>query len=369
MRIFYPYIDYFDSYTPPAGSLHFEDPRNASQFPAKAAAIHAFSLFAYGHYLSLTIYSHSWALEALQVIAFGFFPALPLVQLCNNILVVIQKIADGFVGDPIYCFSAALGLFAKTVDLGGDRRPEPPQYLRLVDVDRSDLQQVSTPFSWDNWRNWRWVGRLIGLIVNLILSLLGTVVYVRRVQITYQGATFVANLGIDHRLGWLEIGGLSAVILSIFVYLMGIEGTIRRLPAPIPRLTKANLVNVFFEIATAGFIQDLLMLLTNRYCTIFWLADTIFGPHATGNAFSLWAILFAALIYFRYRRTVYRSSDGALLYFLFFRCTIPTAVRQIVYDVEEIKQIERTYIGPGTIDGLRNTILFSTGGFSEAFGG
>ena len=84
-----------------------------------------------------------------------------------------------------------------------------------------------------------WLGRTSVLTANLVVSSLSTVAYLRRVfGITFGWADYVGALGIDHRFGWVEIGGLVSVALSIASHVIGTDWSIQRIPAPnnIPQL-------------------------------------------------------------------------------------------------------------------------------------
>ena len=76
--------DFTNSYLNPPFDPKIANPRTLSDLPRKLIAHYVYAIVAYAHYLSLTSESAYYAYEALQTLAFNFFPLLPAVQFMNN---------------------------------------------------------------------------------------------------------------------------------------------------------------------------------------------------------------------------------------------------------------------------------------------
>lgn len=91
--------------------------------------------------------------------------------------------------------------------------------------------------------------------------------YVRRLQITFNTAEYVGSLGLGHRIGWLEIGGMIAVTVLLLIHIQDIVWEFNVLPRQMERkkIQRNTLVTNFLEIAAAGLLQYLLLTLINRF--------------------------------------------------------------------------------------------------------
>ena len=127
------------------------------------------------------------------------------------------------------------------------------------------------------YQDTKWIRRLIVLLVNLSLLIVAFCAYAMRLNLTYQGATFIATLGLDHRIGWLEIGAFGSLATSIIIHLQNSKWRILRTPTrnELGAMQTDILCWTLLEIALAGLIQDSLLMATNRLGTLLFF-QTLF---------------------------------------------------------------------------------------------
>ncbi|MCJ1389978.1 hypothetical protein MMC18_002836 [Xylographa bjoerkii] len=232
------------SYTPPPGALDVEDPRSISDFPRKLAAYYFFALTAYSHYLSLTSASHRYAFEAAQVIGFLFFPFLPVIQFYNN----TTKAVIAFLTNDRSQSSEHKILLAAACGMRTEYDSDLRSSYRLLDIEPEDLEQKT-----QDYESWKYLARMGFLLANATVSALSVAAYIRRLGITFNNARYVGALGLDHRLGWLIIGGFTSIISSLPIQALNTRWSLR------PTIT-ARTVNYKLELcietAIAAFVQD-----------------------------------------------------------------------------------------------------------------
>ncbi|KAK3314834.1 hypothetical protein B0H66DRAFT_605751 [Apodospora peruviana] len=288
-------------------------------FTPKIPATYVFAITAYAHYLSTTHHHspRSWSLEALQVVAFACFPALPIVQICNNLINVLAKIpdVDHVPGGAALRYSPAaiLGFHAKVVESGTliaaaeaadhgqhlanttDNSPE--IYFPLSAVDPADIRgktpdntAAATGFSL------LWLGSLLGIVANLVVCTLSIVVYFRRLLTVEDGF-----LGLDHRLGWVAVGGPVSCLMTLAAFLVVGQHSwtiVRMLHDTYTAFesVRARRTMVMTELIIAGPIQDYLLIVTHRPSVLTVLYRGIYG-------IVLWVVLFAILLASQSTRT------------------------------------------------------------------
>ncbi|KAI9652541.1 MAG: hypothetical protein M1831_006732 [Alyxoria varia] len=191
---------------------------------------------AYAHLLSKTSNSKRFVAEAIQVVAFVFFPTLPLVQLLNNVRKALLQHVRKDMPRPMLPFFTS-GVYGQYVVDPGDKIDRLPaadpegttgHRVRLGDVDRDAVVGERNRVS---FRSSRWPGRLVLILVNLTLLALTVGAYIKRSEFQDDAEcgvssrrhilkrTSLAALGMDHRLGWLAIGGLVSTVLTLAAHI------------------------------------------------------------------------------------------------------------------------------------------------------
>ncbi|MCJ1412185.1 hypothetical protein MMC19_006277 [Ptychographa xylographoides] len=308
------------SYTPPPGGLEVEEPRSTSDFPRKIAAYYFFALTAYAHYLSLTSASYRYTFEAVQFIIFLFFPLLPVVQFYNN----AAKVVIAFVTNDKAQSSEHKILLAAAGGMRTEYDSDLRASYRLLDIDPADLERKP-----QDHKSWKYVARMVFLLANATVSALSVAAYVRRLGITFNNVRYVGALGLDHRMGWLIIGGLTSVVSSLPVQLLNTCWSLR------PMVTAPTVnyrLELCFETAIAAFIQDQLQSRINRpsvnrslrYYLLYRIEMLFF-----------W-IIAIPLIALNFRRRQFRF----LLYSIGILFLLAVAVVQLTYDILEIEDID-----------------------------
>ena len=98
---------------------------------------------------------------------------------------------------------------------------------------------------------------------------------------------------------------------------------------------------MLIEIFIAGLVQDVLLIVTNRYSTL-WC---VYYTFVSGRI--LYLLPFIAAIYMRYRHCFRRPfSRVAVLCLILYLAVLPTAIMQIVFDVAEVEEIKRKVYWP-----------------------
>lgn len=254
---------YEGSYEHPFNGTVVDQTRDTSEFLRNSVAVYVFAITTYAHFLSLTRSSRFWTLEALEVFVFACFPALPLVQSIYHAHEIIFKILAKRGGGFRYYFAAWLGFYAQTVDNSTLANPSLPRVFQLIDVGHQDLRQASAP-TLQSFKSWQQIGRLAAIIASFIVSLLSSIGYIRRLLITHNNNTYVAALGIDHRLGWLELGSLWTCVLSLFAMLMGKGWQITNSYPQNYCLATSSKMTMALYIIFAKLVQVLLVLFTTH---------------------------------------------------------------------------------------------------------
>lgn len=143
--------------------------------------------------------------------------------------------------------------------------------------------------------------------------------YVRRLRVRYHGATYVAALGLDHRMGWLAMASLGSVMFSISMHVIDTRWTLRADAMP----TVDKYLEGVIAVIIAPVVQDTLLDLTNRSSPM-----GILG-------------LVLGLVY-RFRRSVPRRviSTMVLLWLVL------VAILQLTYGIKEVAEIQRGVCRP-----------------------
>jgi hypothetical protein len=333
-------------YTPPSGGLDVDNPRSLSDFPGELAASYFFALTAYAQYLSLTSGSQRYHLEGIQVIVFLFFPFLPIIQLFTSILKLVSCLVRrrAEIWNVRYLIAGLFGMRANCETGQKDS-------FCLLDIESKSLKTETQDYT-----NFRYLGRLLLLLGYGVISGLSVAAYVRRLGITFMRAKYVGALGLDHRMGWMAIGGLTATILSLPIHAInthwrvsprpprhsasrevrdpttdtiyvGTDGSQAQDAAP----TSNRAVELSIETVIAALVQDQLQGITNHPSTY-----RIFRSHLFSRFKQIlfWIIVIPPLV-MKYRKAIPRLMLPLLgLFWL-----LSVAGLQLSYDIEEVKDI------------------------------
>jgi hypothetical protein len=377
-------------YVSPPGAKIVEDPRGLGDIFFYVVAIHVLCLAAYALYVTVLEKPDTNRL-VFRILAFACFPLLPAVQVIRRLFVLVlrRKLLDersldwegnfrGKEGDDFrspesdddiiasddenlkkptllngfhdqkdavgtfgigYYLAALVGVCAST----GISHPRSKSYLPLASFHPRQLSW-GPPSKKTSSKQPPQVLVLAALFLVIVYAI---IIYIQRMRITFRKGDYLAVLGFDHRNGWLASGSVAIVILTAITHFQNRKWTVVRLPSPeiLSEIAQEDLSNAFLEVAIAGFIQDVLLLVTNRYCTLLLLEALFYTVWE-----SWWAIIFliaaAAIAFSRRRRIAQFMREQNLTYFLLALCFAPTAFYQLTQDFREIGQIQQDVVFP-----------------------
>lgn len=313
-------------YTPPPGSTVVSNHRLLSDFPSQLALHYLISSIIFIQYCLLVSPAAGWRARSIQLIALLCFPISPLVyQSINWIkllkLLVQQRPRVSSLRHGVAGISGQRNstLPNSNVALGGHH---------LLDVDRDAIEATILPYY-----SLRYYARAVLLYVGLITVGLHVDFYIGRLRVRYHGATYVAALGLDHRMGWLAMGSCAAAMFSIPIHLMNTQWTLRS-KETLPTADKYA-EDVMCVIVAAG-VQDTLLALTNRPSTL-----GLLGLQGSLGLQSLCAIMVLGLGY-KFRRWV----PGGVISTVVLLWLVLVAMVQLVYDTKEVAEIQRGVYRP-----------------------
>lgn len=333
-------------YMPPKGGLDVADPRSLSDFPRKLAAHYFFALAAYAHYLSLSSESQCYKLEGIQLLVFLFFPFLPIIQLLNNFFKLVSCVVEKRAKQRDVRYLVA-GLCGVRTECETDQKDS----FNLLDIERKHLRAGVQDYTSLKYRV-----RLVLLLGNGLVIGLSLAAYVHRLGTTFRSAKYVGALGLDHRMGWMTIGGLTAVVLSLLIHALNTHWRLgpnvlthsisheiddptsdsihddggELEPQPVaPIFSRA--VELSIETAIAALIQDQVQGMTNHPST-YRILRRYFLFRVELVFFWIIMIPWAAM---RYRRAFPRLMLPSLGFF----GLLLVAGLQLVYDIKEANDI------------------------------
>jgi hypothetical protein len=174
-------------------------------------------------------------------------------------------------------------------------------------------------------------------------------------NLTYRRATYVAALGLDHRIGWLEVGALGTLVMSIIIHIQSLEWKVIQRPTDsvLSAMTRDNLSWTFLEIALAGLIQDFLLMATNQYGTLLFFQAIFYSlaRFVTHGGGLFLVIILSVFVGLNMKRILHFLSRGPRKHpewwsLLLAACFVPTIILQIYQDAEERHQIEQGIYWP-----------------------
>ncbi|KAI4175953.1 MAG: hypothetical protein LQ346_007967 [Caloplaca aetnensis] len=302
-------------YEPPAGATSVPNPRHLSDFPAQLVLHYILSCYAFLQYSSLVLPAAGWQTRAVHLVALLCFPLLPLVYQCINFIKIARCLVQQRprIASLRHAVAGTSGARARTSErMLSDRH--------ILDIDHDDMKAEVLPYC-----SVRYLLKSIFLPVITLIVGLHVTFYLSRLQMRYHGATYVATLGLDHRMGWLAIGSLAAAMFSIPLHLMNTQWCVR-LTA---RIRPHSYDEVMVALIVAAVAQDVLLGLTNRPSTLAILFLRMKLDLPTLCVFSMFALAF------RFRRLLHgRVVIVAVSCWLF-----SVVMLQLVYDILEIREI------------------------------
>ncbi|KAI4138935.1 MAG: hypothetical protein L6R39_006542 [Caloplaca ligustica] len=197
------------------------------------------------------------------------------------------------------------------------------QEYHLLDVDKDHIEAKILPYCSVRYALRTWL-----LLATMLTVGFHVAFYIGRLNIRYHGATYVAVLGLDHRMGWLAIGSFAATILSLPMHLVNTQWRVRS-KADLPTSSSQGYRVIVLAAVFAAIVQDILLTLTNRLS-----AFGVFGLRRTLDLRFLCACL-ALVIAFKFRRWVPRSATTVVV----FAWLLLVAMLQLVYDIKEVMEI------------------------------
>ncbi|MCJ1475846.1 hypothetical protein MMC13_004510 [Lambiella insularis] len=195
-------------YQPPPGGLYVLHPRTHSDIVIRSLAIHLFALCAYNNLAQLLQWSTSSLLRIWQLCIFACFPEIVVVQLLHHALMYLHLRRR----TPLSSFSLPylLDLWAKS-GLSG------PRYRSSALEDTGGVLQPLQPNRRLRSRTQFPTLRLLFTFVLAGPLVVTIFAYKQRLSIRYMAATYVGNLLVDHRNGWVAIGGTIAATVTVLL--------------------------------------------------------------------------------------------------------------------------------------------------------
>lgn len=255
-----------------------EEPRPLTDLHKKIITTYIAAIFAYAHLLSISSNSKRRFPEAVQLLAFCLIPLLPAIQLLHNFIDAMIFLSDGEPGENYYLLAGIAGVVIY----------EKPTYrARLLEVDVSHLAPSSL-----SRMDFQWLGRLIGIAINLGALMFTIIPYFSRLTYRFHGATFCAATGFDHRVGWIATSALVPIFTTLVLHLINKdwvlqEGTERN------QNTEDWKSRLALEWTAATVVLEILIMLTGRVT----VTEVIFDRLLRGKLqFVLVAVMTAALV-------------------------------------------------------------------------
>ena len=280
-------------------------PRTPGDILLRTAAIHIFSACAYAHLCALLGWRkpHGAILSPLLVLAFILLPELVLLQL-------------GFWALPAI-------LVKPWRDLTLKRIAQLPQELGIN----------------KKWMTIHFMFTLLNTLP-LVTTFLG---YRKRLGMRYRAAIYVANLGFDHRNGWLAIGALVSIgfsLLLLAVLALGLSRSTKGVDVERSRPDKDLLENSsefdwssFTEVIYAALIHQVLLGKTNH-------------PVLVIEYFKAWPLLLLTpvIVWFAYKRRGIRYETIIRACCLVFISA--TVIIQLAADFWELYDVAHNRVQP-----------------------
>jgi hypothetical protein len=316
--------------------------RSVESLLNKIIAPYVFAALAYMDLLSITSTSKGLLVELVNFAAFCLNPLVPAIQIAHNVIDAVVHVLSGESMEKSYLLASFCGTILY-------KRGTPQQETlraRLLEIDVIDV--TSTMMT----KNTTWWIRLITIVVNLISLMYTTLPYFLRLTYTFEGATYTAATGFDHRLGWVGSSALVPLIATLAAHLLNRKWTLR--PGAQPnRNTEDWKARLALDLGAATVLLECLIMLTTRITVIYIFLNRvmkdklalIFPAVITLSMVlaSIWTPL--AMAYRNPRRWPHRILPWAFLIFS-FNYAILVFLLQIFMDMEERADLALNFVFP-----------------------
>lgn len=198
-------------YHPPPGGLSVFDPRTPSDIIVRSIGIHIFALCAYDNLAQLLRWNTSRLLHAWQLYIFASFPEIILIQLVHHVLMHFHISRRVLLLS--YYLPDLLSPLARSSLLGSRYELDPFETSNSVVEGLPATSRLGSRAQFPTLR-------LLFSVVLAVPLVVTIVAYSQRLSIRYLKATYVGNLLLDHRNGWVAIGGTIAGTASVLILLV-----------------------------------------------------------------------------------------------------------------------------------------------------
>lgn len=196
-------------FKPPKDTLNFTTPRTLTHFKKSLPTLYPAAIAAYGTLLAVSSKSPHYLIELIQIMAFTFFPMLPIVQLISNIATLILSERRWKWRQARIVLAAACGQYT-TLD-------EPISWSHRQRLTGADIDDMDEKLQ--SWFTVPWLGSMLLALGPGVFSAMAFAKYVQRLSLTWGSATFVAALGLDYRGAWMALGTVVASLMILGVQL------------------------------------------------------------------------------------------------------------------------------------------------------
>ncbi|KAH7389683.1 hypothetical protein DE146DRAFT_173904 [Phaeosphaeria sp. MPI-PUGE-AT-0046c] len=231
--------------------------RSVKSLRNKIIGPYLFAAIAYSHLISITSASTAFLIEATRFAAFCLNPLVPTIQIAHNLVDAVVHVLSDEAFEKSYLLASVCGtvLYDCGVPQGESLR------ARLLEIDVIDLAPTTKA------RDAKWWIRLIAIIVNIMFIIYSTLPYFLRLAYTFNGATYTAATGFDHRLGWVGSSALIPLLATLAVHLLNRTWVLRQGAQP-NRNTEDWKARLALDLAAATVVLELLIMLTTRITVI-----------------------------------------------------------------------------------------------------
>ena len=326
-------------YQPPPGGLYVTNPRTVVDIVARSLAIHCFAVCAYAQLKSLAPWVIARRLSIVQMVLFLLFPELAVMQAPFYVLFILlagrdspDRVVHKLHADP----SGKNPNHRRRDSNGPDTRKVDKWAVATVMATDSEkqLDHAST-------RAFSSRSHLLFAITTSAPLVATILAYKQRLAFTYMAADYVGNLGLDHRNGWIAIGGLVAATGSVVLLFLRRPSMseVASPEAPVPFLERESFAPDLI-LCQAGFcsiIHHVLLAATNHITPLNYINHVGRGP--------LFALLCAGLLIY-WRRPRWRAGCTVAVRCLAVLFVATTAGTQLVSDVKELLDVSDDRVLP-----------------------
>ncbi|MCJ1417562.1 hypothetical protein MMC32_003906 [Xylographa parallela] len=319
-------------YQPPPGGLYVTNPRTVVDIVARSLAIHCFAVCAYAQLKSLAPWTTDRQLSIVQMVLFLLFPELAVMQAPFYVLFVLlagRESPDRVVHKP-HADPSGKNPNHRRRDSNGPDTPKVDNSTAATAVETDSEKQ----FDHASKRAVPSRSHLLFAITTSAPLVATILAYKQRLALTYMAADYVGNLGLDHRNGWIAIGGMVAATGSVVLLFLKRPSASKVVSpeAPVPFLERESFAPdlILGQAGVCSMIHHVLLAATNHITPLSYINHLGRGP--------LLALLCAGLVVY-WRRPKWRA-----LYTVAVRCLVvlfvaTTAGTQLFSDINELLDV------------------------------